>query len=75
MSDFSHLTDEEESEQIQETRAVAQNQFVSLSERFVEQQKRLKQAEEQTNRYKGAYRSASVRAKELSRLLTEESQS
>ncbi len=65
MSAFSHLIDEEESEAVQEARAVAQAQFIDLSERYVRQAQEL-------NRYKAAYRSASARAGELSRLLVEE---
>jgi len=65
MSAFSHLNDDEESEAIQESREIAQAQFVDLSSRFVETQREL-------NRYKAAYRSASTRARELSNLYEEE---
>ena len=65
MSAFSHLNDDEESDRIQEAREIAQTQFVDLSCRFVDTQQEL-------NRYKAAYRSASTRARELSSLYEEE---
>lgn len=72
MSGFSHLINEEESEAIQEIRAVAQTQFVDLSERFVTLNEELKRTTETLNRYRAAYASASKRAGELSTLLAEE---
>lgn len=72
MSSFSHLIDEEESEAVKETRAVAQTQFVDLSQRYVKLSEELKEAKEREARYRAAYASASRRAGELSTLLAEE---
>lgn len=69
---FSHLIDEEETDQIREVRAVAQDQFVKLSEAHVKLSEMLVRTTEELNRYKAAYRSASTRAGELSTLLEEE---
>jgi hypothetical protein len=69
---FSHLIDEEEDERLQETRQIAQKQFVQLSEAHVKLSETLARTTEELNRYKLAYRSASTRAGELSTLLEEE---
>jgi hypothetical protein len=64
MNDFSSLIEDEENERIREVRAVAQAQFVQLSEVHL-------RTVQELNRYKAAYGSASTRARELSMLLTE----
>ena len=47
MTDFSHIRDEEESDLIREIRSIAQEQFIDLSEKYLEV---LKNLEEERNK-------------------------